>query len=70
MEKKGYSCSCFVKTIWIQVELTGEEDEYSRVRNFMKSLALFSTSPVCANSLDFFKISYLKINKYLIIFLK
>lgn len=32
MEIKGYSCSCFVKTIWIQVELTGEEDEDPRVR--------------------------------------
>jgi len=52
MEKKGYSCSCFVKTIWIQVKLTGDEDEDSRVRNFMKSLALFSTSPICANLLD------------------
>ena len=39
-------------------------------RNIMKSLALFSASPICANLLDLFKISYLKINKYLIIFLK
>ena len=37
---------------------------------WMIPVALFSTSPICAKLLDLFRISYLKIDKYSIIFLK